>query len=177
MGKNTHSATSNPNVVAAAADVRQEHLRTQVDDLNDFISVLESQQTHIQKSLDTLTTSNTTFQNTMTSQFAGFQSLMLEELHLLKSGLLHSQTTHLTPTSSLSPLQPQNQTTASLGPRTSNLNTSPSLCSLFVSSNALPSCLSLSLPPTLTEPSPTSHLHHYHSTHPDSHHNNQPNQP
>lgn len=86
MGKTPHTATSDPDAVAATADVRQEHLQTQVDDLGDSVTTLESQHSNLQKSLKSLNTSNTTFQNNMTSQFAAFQSLMLEELHLIKLG-------------------------------------------------------------------------------------------
>lgn len=70
----------------------------QVDDLGESISALETQQTHLHKSIDTLNSSNTAFQNNMTSQFAAFQSLLLDELRLLKSGPPFSQTTTHTAT-------------------------------------------------------------------------------
>lgn len=67
MGKSTHASTFNPDIATAAADVSQEHLQTQVDDFGDFIATLESQHSQFQKSLKSLNTSNTTFQNNMTS--------------------------------------------------------------------------------------------------------------
>ncbi|KAM2948943.1 hypothetical protein FF1_035889 [Malus domestica] len=109
MSKSTHSTTLDLDAIAAAADVRQEHLRMQVDDLGESISALETQQTHLQQSIDTLNTSNTTFQNNMTSQFAAFQSLLLDELRLLKINAPPSQTsthtvTHHTTTPASTPL-------------------------------------------------------------------------
>ena len=165
MGKTTHSATADPDEVAAAADVRNEHLRTQVDDLGESVSALETQQTHLQKTIDTLHSSNTAFQTNLSSQFTAFQSLLLDELRLLKSNSSTPQTTthtatHHTVTPSSTPIPPPH--------RPLNPNASPSFCSLFAPPNAQPSSLGLSYSPAHTSATP--YLYHPATHHSYSHH-------
>ncbi|KAM1454968.1 hypothetical protein TB1_004402 [Malus domestica] len=147
MGKNTPSPSSDPDAIAAAVDVRHEHLHNQVEDVCDSLSSLETQQASFQKTLDQITTSNTSFQNTMTTQFAAFQSLMLDELRLLKS-------THLLPQpfTSVSPVNP-----TPTRPATSNMQ--PSFYSLFDPTTTF-SGLGLSNTPN-SQSRPNPHLHSF----------------
>ncbi|KAM2048616.1 hypothetical protein ACFX1T_007126 [Malus domestica] len=161
MGKNTHSPSSDPDAIAAAVDVRHEYLRHQVEDVCDLFSSLETQQASFQKTLDQITTSNTSFQNTMTTQFAAFQSLMLDELRFLKS-------THPPPQPSTF-VSPVNPTSTCLA--TSNMQ--PSFRSLFgltIIFSGLdlsnPSTPNLALIPTSIHftPTPTIPIYHHKST-------------
>ncbi|KAM0987486.1 hypothetical protein ACFX2A_011768 [Malus domestica] len=151
MGKNTQSASSDPDAVAAAVDVRHEHLRNQVEDVCDTIAILENQQASFQKSLDQLSDSNTAFQTTMTSQFASFQTVLLEELRHLKSALPPTPTTTVLPTSTPATSVHPNPT---LNPRASTSNLQPSFHSLFPAPSSSPMGLGLSNPPNLN-PLPT----------------------
>ncbi|KAM1539596.1 hypothetical protein EV2_004498 [Malus domestica] len=162
MGKNPHTATSDPDAAAAAADVRQEHLRTQVDDLGDSVAALESQHTNLQKSMESLNNANTTFQNTMTSQFVAFQSLMLEELRLIKSGFpppTLAQTAHPHPPNpSPSHPHPRPPPASFTTTQTSNPTPPPSFRSLFANTSAQSSSLAhlpTYLTTTLPAPLPT----------------------
>ncbi|KAM1111176.1 hypothetical protein ACFX19_010477 [Malus domestica] len=151
MGKNTQSASSDPDAVAAAVDVRHEHLRNQVDDVCDIIAILENQQASFQKSLDQLSDSNTAFQTTMTSQFASFQTVLLEELRHLKSAIPATPTTTVPPTSTPATSVHPNPT---LNPRASTSNLQPSFRSLFPAPSYSPMGLGLFNPPHIN-PLPT----------------------
>lgn len=119
IGKNTHSPSSDHDAIAAAIEVRHEHLRTQVEDVYDSLSSLETQQASFQKTLDQITISNIAFQNTMTTQFSVFQSCMLDELRLFKSTHPHPQPSTAASPVNLTPTRPATS------------NTQPSFCSLF----------------------------------------------
>ncbi|KAM1056202.1 hypothetical protein EV2_030502 [Malus domestica] len=143
MGKNTQSATlSNLDAVAVAMDARQEHFRIQIKGFDTSIASLKTQQSALLKSFDQMNTANVSFQNTMSSQFAAFQLLVLDELHLLKSANPPpphpSQPTTAPPTPTLTPVIT----------RLSTPIPTPSLYSLFAPPPTAYSGLGLSNPPS-----------------------------